>query len=278
METPLWFDVSLAQWSLHRAFEAGSIDPLDFARTAREDYGIEGVEYVSKFYATNVKTAKYVQQMKQRAADHEVRSLLIMIDNEGNLGDADPAARAKTIDNHKVWVDAAHELGCHSIRVNAAGEGSREKVAAAATEGLYRLSEYAAQASLNVIVENHGGYSSDGKWLSSVIAAVKLKNCGTLPDFGNFCIEKSADRCVEEYDRYQGVHELMPYAKAVSAKTYDFDDNGLETEIDYKKMLGIVKEAGYSQWVGIEYEGEKMSEPEGIRATLALLNSEGKKV
>ncbi len=216
--------------------------------------------------------------MKQRAEDNGVRSLLIMIDREGNLGAPDDAERSTAVENHYKWIDAAKYLGCHSIRVNAAGQGSREEVAAAAADGLARLSEYGQQAGLNVIVENHGGYSSDGKWLADVIAATGMDNCGTLPDFGNFCLERSSDGCAKEYDRYKGVREMMPYAKAVSAKTYDFADDGTELHTDYVRMLKIIKEAGYRGWMGIEYEGDSMTPEAGIRATIELLRRAGSMV
>jgi sugar phosphate isomerase/epimerase len=274
----LWFDISLAQWSLNKAFFGGELDNLEFARVAREDYGLGGIEYVNSFFIDQAKNTDYLAQMKQRASDHDVKSLLIMIDREGNLGATDAAQRKQAVENHHKWVDAAQYLGCHSIRVNAAGQGSREEVARAATEGLAALSEYARQADLNVIVENHGGYSSDGGWLAGVIAAVDMDNCGTLPDFGNFCMERTPDGCANEYDRYKGVREMMPYAKAVSAKTHDFDDQGREVHTDYEQMLSIVKEAGFRGWIGIEYEGRDMSPEAGIRATIDLLRSAGSRV
>lgn len=277
-ETPLWFDISLAQWSLNKALFAGEMDNLDFAQKAREDFGIGGIEYVNQFFKDKATDMDYLKQMKQRAMDHDVQSVLIMIDREGNLGDSDPKKRMEAVMNHHKWVDAAKFLGCHSIRVNAAGEGSREEVAKAATEGLAKLSEYAQTAGLNVIVENHGGWSSDGSWLSGVIAATGMDNCGTLPDFGNFCIERSPDGCKTEYDRYQGVKELMPYAKAVSAKSHDFGPDGRETHSDYTKILKTVKAAGYTGWIGIEYEGSSLSADEGIRKTKALLEMAGREV
>jgi sugar phosphate isomerase/epimerase len=274
----LWFDISLAQWSLNKALFRGEMDNLDFARVTRETYGLGGVEYVNQFFPDKAKDTAYLAQMKQRAEDNGVRSLLIMIDREGNLGATDPAERMRAVENHYKWIDAADYLGCHSIRVNAAGNGSREEVARAATEGLTQLSEYGQQAGLNVIVENHGGYSSDGGWLAGVIAATGMDNCGTLPDFGNFCIERSPDGCANEYDRYKGVREMMPYAKAVSAKTMAFDDQGHAVETDYDRMLAIVKEAGYRGWMGIEYEGHDLSPEAGIRATIELLRTAGKRV
>lgn len=278
-EGDLWFDISLAQWSLNKAFFGGELDNLDFARVARETYGLEGIEYVSQFFKDKAKDQAYLAQMKQRAEDQGVRTLLIMIDREGNLGAPDQSERMQAVENHYKWVDAANYLGCHSIRVNAAGQGSREEVAAAATEGLARLSEYGQQAGLNIIVENHGSYSSDGKWLADVIAATGMDNCGTLPDFGNFCMERTADGCANEYDRYRGVEEMMPYAKAVSAKTHDFSEDGTEEiHTDYTRMLKIVKDAGYRGWVGIEYEGSSLTPEAGIRATIDLLRRAGSAV
>ncbi|WP_020566922.1 sugar phosphate isomerase/epimerase family protein [Neolewinella persica] len=273
--TPLWFDISLAQWSLHRTLRAGDMDNLDFAKTAKMDFGISGVEYVNQFFKDKATNMDYLKQMNQRADDHGVTSVLIMCDGEGQLGDTDTKGRMKAVENHHKWVDAAKFLGCHSIRVNAAGKGTAEEVAAAATEGLGKLSEYAKTVGINVIVENHGGYSSNGKWLSGVIAATGMDNCGTLPDFGNFCIERSPDGCKEMYDRYQGVAELMPFAKAVSAKSHNFDADGWETESDYKRILKTVKDAGYTGWIGVEYEGSDLSEAEGIRKTVELLKMAG---
>jgi sugar phosphate isomerase/epimerase len=276
--TDLWFDISLAQWSLHKTFFAGELDNLDFAKTARENYDIGGIEYVNQFFKDKAKDTSYLGQMKQRAADHGVESVLIMVDGEGYLGDLDAAARKKAVENHYKWVDAAQFLGCHSIRVNAAGTGTAEEVAKAATEGLATLAAYGKQAGLNVIVENHGGYSSDGSWLAGVIAGTGMDNCGTLPDFGNFCIERSEDGCANMYDRYQGIAELMPFAKAVSAKSNNFKADGYERDSDYLRILKIVKDAGYTGWIGIEYEGSALSEDEGIKATKKLLEMAGRAV
>lgn len=274
MSSDLFFEISLAQWSLHRTFRKGDLDNLDFAKTAK-GFGINAIEYVNQFFKDKAKDNAYLTQMMERANDEGVKSLLIMVDGEGNLGGTDDAERTTAVENHYKWVDAAKFLGCHSIRVNAAGRGTREEVAAAAVDGLGRVSAYGAQAGINVIVENHGGYSSDGQWLSQVISQVGMDNCGTLPDFGNFCIERGEDGCANEYDRYKGVTELMPFAKAVSAKSHDFDDAGNEIHTDYKKMMQIVKNAGYSGFVGVEYEGSELSEMDGIKATAELLKKVG---
>jgi sugar phosphate isomerase/epimerase len=198
-----------------------------------------------------------------------------MIDGEGGLGELDAAVRNKAVENHYKWVEAAKYLGCKTIRVNAFGKGSNDEIAKAAVEGLGKLGEFASKTGINVIVENHGGSSSNGQWLSGVMKQVNMKNVGTLPDFGNFCITRKADGCAESYDRYQGTKELMPFAKGVSAKTYDFDEKGNCIETDYTKILKIVKDAGFKGIAGIEYEGSKLSEREGIKATKALLERVG---
>jgi sugar phosphate isomerase/epimerase len=260
---PALFRISLAEWSLHKTIFAGKLDNLDFPRAAREQFGIDAVEYVNQFFKDKAKDADYLADLAARAADEGVTSLLIMCDGLGNLGDPDDKARTKAIENHHPWVEAAKRLGCHSIRVNAASKGTFEEQQKLAADGLARLAEFAAQMDLNVIVENHGGLSSNGRWLAGVIEQVGRPNCGTLPDFGNF----------GDYDRYQGVTELMPFAKGVSAKSNRFDADGNEVRTDYRRMLKIVTAAGYRGWVGVEYEGGELPEAEGIKATKRLLET-----
>lgn len=260
------YKISLAEWSLHRSLFGRKVDHLDFAKMAREDFGIDAVEYVNQFFRAQVKDQAYLQDMKQRAADHGVKSLLIMIDGEGALGDPDDKKRKTAVENHYKWIDAAKVLGCHSIRVNAQSRGEPDEQMKLAADGLRQLSEFAASHELNVLVENHGGLSSNGQWLAGVMKLVGLPNCGTLPDFGNFRVADG-----QMYDRYQGVDELMPFAKAVSAKSHDFDEEGNEIHTDYRKMMKIVLDHGYHGYVGIEYEGSKAPEPEGIKLTKALL-------
>jgi len=260
------FRISLAQWSLHRTISSGKLDNLGFAQAAKRDYAIEAVEYVSQFFKDKARDQNYLREMKKRAADAGVRNLLIMIDGEGRLGDPDAKKRSQAIENHRRWIEAAGFLGCHSIRVNAASSGSYDEQQKLAVDGLRRLADVAFEQGMNVIVENHGGLSSNGKWLAGVIKQVNRRNCGTLPDFGNFNLGGG-----KLYDRYKGVAELMPYALAVSAKSHDFDEQGNEIHTDYRRMMRIVLDAGYRGHVGIEYEGGKLSEPEGIRATKRLL-------
>lgn len=264
-EKPL-YEISLAGWSLHREIFAKKLDHLDFAKTAKEAFGIHAVEYVNQFWKDKAKDAAYIAELKKRADDLGVKSLLIMIDGEGALGDADEAKRKTAVENHYKWVEAAKALGCHSIRVNASSSGTYDEQVERAADGLRKLSEFGDTHGINVIVENHGGLSSNGEWLAATIRKANHPRCGTLPDFGNFRVKDN-----DWYDRYKGVTELMPFAKAVSAKSHDFDAAGNETKTDYKKMMKIVVDAGYHGFVGIEYEGSVLSEHDGIIATKKLL-------
>jgi sugar phosphate isomerase/epimerase len=301
-EAELLFKISLAQWSLHKSYFGGSpgdtvgwdafgqmlysdyrsllagdIDPLDFPVLARQDFGIDGVELVNTFYFDRAQDRDYLGELKNRADGEGVSILLIMCDALGDLGDPDDARRTQTVENHYPWVEAAALLGCHSIRVNAASDASLsdDEQQRLAADGLRRLCEFGDQHNMNVIVENHGGISSDGRWLAGLMDRVDHPRVGTLPDFGNFYLTQPALDINEHpeawYDRYQGVAELMPYAKAVSAKAQTFDAAGDCLETDYRRMMKIVLDAGYRGYVGIEYEGAVMSEPDGIRATKALL-------
>lgn len=286
------FQISLAQWSLHNSFFGelpsdwswfgrmlqespdsllrGELDPMDFPQIAA-DYGVNSIELVNTFYYGKANDMDYWARFKEKCEEAGVSVGLIMCDALGNLGAADDEARMQTVENHYAWVDIADYLGAHSIRVNAAGQGTPEEVAANAADGLKKLAEYAAEKDINILVENHGGYSSDGSWLAGVMEAVDMENVGTLPDFGNFCIERGPDGCANEYDRYQGMKELMPYAKGVSAKSHEFDEDGNEENTDFLRMMKIVKDSGFKGYVGIEYEGSELSEDEGIKATKALL-------
>lgn len=255
------FRISLAEWSLHRALYAKEMDNLDFAKTAKEVYGIEAIEYVNSFFKDKAEDKAYLDELNKRAEGHGVKQLLIMIDGEGWLGDPDDGKRKLTVENHKKWVEAAAHLGCHSIRVNARSKGSDEEQMKLCADGARKLTEFAGGHGINVIVENHGGLSSNGEWLAGLMKRVDMPRFGTLPDFGNF----------GDYDRYKGVEEMMPFAKAVSAKSHDFDEKGDEKHTDYFRMMKIVLDAGYRGYVGVEYEGKVLSEKEGILATKRLL-------
>lgn len=275
--------ISLAQWSLHHTIQSGTMDRLDFAKKAGQ-LGFEAVEYVSRFYTQEAKSAQsfaqIVKEMNQRSNDAGIKNLLIMVDGEGSLASDIARERMEAIHSHVKWLEAAVELGCHSIRVNLTGgdETKQEKWIDASTSSLIALSDLAKAYNLNVIVENHGGISSNGGVLARVMKNVNLPNVGTLPDLGNFCIRRQdglkwPSPCVEAYDRYQGVTEMMPWAKGVSAKTYDFNEHGYETTIDYTKMIAIIKNSGYNGYIGVEYEGQRLSEEEGIIKTKIMLEN-----
>lgn len=260
------FKISLAEWSFHRQLYAKTLDHLDFPKVAKETFGIDAVEYVNSFFKDKAQDSKYLAALKKRCGDLGVTSVLIMCDGEGAIGDADPAKQTQAVDNHKKWIEAAKFLGCHSIRVNAQSSGSYEEQQQRAASGLHRLCEFGDTHGINVIVENHGGLSSNGEWLAGVMSLTAHPRVGTLPDFGNFKVSDT-----EEYDRYKGVALMMPYAKAVSAKSHGFDADGNESGIDYRRMLAIVLKAGYHGRLGIEYEGDGLSEDDGVRATKKLL-------
>lgn len=268
------FKISVAEYSLHRMIAEKKLDPRDFGPFCKEKFDVDAVEYWMGPFNDKAKDLAYMDEMHKKSVDAGVKELLIMVDipgGKGNLGHPDTAKRTEAVEAHFEWVEAAKRMGCHSIRVNARSEGSPEEQAKLASDGLRQLCEFAAPHEINVIVENHGGLSSDGKWLTKVIRRVYRPNCGTLPDFGNFRIGKNEDGTDNWYDRYQGVAELMPFAKAVSAKSHEFDEDGNETKSDYLKLMKIVVDAGYQGYVGIEWEGGKPDEVEGVLLTKRLL-------
>jgi L-ribulose-5-phosphate 3-epimerase len=264
------FDISLAEWSFNKSLFGKKMTNLDFPVVAKKDFGISAVEYVNQFFKDKARDDKYLTWLKKRCEDNGVKSVLIMCDGEGNLGDPDEKKRKQAVENHHKWVEAARALGCHSIRVNAYSQGSYEEQIKLAADGLRKLCEYGDKHDINVIVENHGGNSSNGAWLVAVMKKVDHKRVGTLPDFGNFNLGGG-----KQYDRYKGVKEMMPYARGVSAKSHSFDDKGNEKQTDYRKMMAIVLDAGYRGYVGIEFEGAKKPQEEapGIKATKKLLET-----
>lgn len=290
VEMEPFFKLSLGQWSINQMIRTGGVDPYTFAEKAKS-WGFTGLEYVNQLYRNTLEPAGYSPEAMQEFVDkcnseakkHGMQNVLIMIDGMGNLSTSDEAERIAAVENHYKWVDAAAAMGCHAIRVNLAGSEIQEEWIPNSVDGLTRLCTYAAEKSINVIVENHGGLSSNGALLAEVMTQVNMANCGTLPDFGNFCIRRNdpmdyGSGCAESYDIYQGVTEMMPFAKAVSAKAHDFDADGNETHIDYTRMLQIVKDAGYTGFIGVEYEGSQLSEADGILATRELMLKAAKEV
>jgi sugar phosphate isomerase/epimerase len=267
--------ISLAQWSLHRSINDGILDPVDFASIAKERYKIDAVEYVNQFYLESAKDEIFWSRMKERSSQAGIKNLVIMVDDEGDLGTADKKKRMQAVENHYKWVHAAKIMGCHSVRVNAFGDPDRDIYRAAIMDGMSRLAEYAAKSNLNIIIENHGLFSSDAALIAGIIKEVNMPNFGALPDFGNWCLSAkwgtTQGECDKVYDRYRGVSELLPYAKAVSAKSYNFNEKGEDTTIDYYKMMKIVKNSDYNGYIGIEYEGMEKGEYEGILITKNLM-------
>jgi len=272
-----FFEISLAEWSLHNSIFANRISNLEFPVIARKEFDIGTVEYVNQFFKDKARDRSYLQELLHRCNDHGIRNHLIMCDDEGPLADPDDQKRLIAVENHYKWVEAAKFLSCSSIRVNTFGEGTAQDVQQAAIDGISRLAEFADQEAINILVENHGGYTSDGKWLVDLIEGVNKENVGSLPDFGNFCMKRENDashygKCLEEYDRYLGVTELMPFAKGVSAKSMRFDADGNCIETDYYRMLKIVRDSGFHGYIGIEYSSTNANdEAEGIRKTKTLI-------
>ena len=263
------FKISVAEWSINRSLFSKKMEHLDFPLMARK-HGIDAIEYVNQFFMNKAQDKAYLREMKSRADSEGVRSVLIMCDGEGQLGSADEQARIQAVENHKKWVEAAKYLGCHSIRVNGYStiEWSKSKASfnesqKLVADGLRRLCEFADRFDLHVIIENHGGYSSNAKWLTGVMEKAGHKRAGTLPDFGNFRIHQSKSGKIVSYDAYKGVKELMPYAKGVSVKTTVWDGKGNQSPLEYEKMMKIVLDAGYHGYCGIEH-GEAGREWESI--------------
>jgi sugar phosphate isomerase/epimerase len=285
-----FFKMSLAQWSFNKSFRSGGVSPYEFARLASE-LGFEGLEYVNQLYPDvmdsedkSAAIAAFVEKNNVLAAQYKLQNVLIMIDSEGDLASSDENTRSEAIANHKLWIDAANQMGCSAVRLNLFGESDPEKWVANSILSLTDLAYYAADKNINVIVENHGRLSSNVPVLMKVINGTGKSNCGTLPDFGNFCIAEEGygslfdGSCKEFYDPYKGVSEMIVKAFGVSAKSYDFDEEGNETTLDYNRLIKIVKDAGYKGFVGVEYEGSRLSEEEGIIATKTLLEKIGAKL
>ena len=270
------FKISLAEWSLHKDLFSGKITNLDFPVIAKMKYDIDAVEYVNQFFKDKAKDISYLNQLKQRCTDNGVTSVLIMVDQEGLLGDKDNTQREQAVENHYKWVEASKHIGGHAIRVNLHGDSNAQEWHEASVKSLRKLTEFAAGMDMTILAENHGTWSSNAGMLAKVIQEVNHKNCRTMVDFANFCVRREKgdlweSPCVDWYDKYKGVEELLPYAKGVSAKTFDFNEAGEESKSDFTRMLSLVKASPYRGYIGIEYEGDRLSEDEGIKASKKLL-------
>lgn len=257
------FQISLNELSLQRAILWGQLDHLDLARAARTQFDIGAVEYLSRFFQQHAKDEKYLMEMNKRAADQNVRQLLIVVDDEGRLGDPNPELRKSAVANHHKWIDAAKALGCHSIKVDTASEGTPDERLGRVAEAVRALCEYAEQQHINVLVGCGEGEAAGAAWLSRVIGQVNHPACGALPTFAGLAASKSNE----------DVAKLIPLAKAISATAHDFNAEGKETAIDFFRIVPVVLAGGYQGYVGIAYQGERLDELEGIRATKALLEA-----
>ncbi|GAA4268464.1 hypothetical protein GCM10022257_05650 [Hyunsoonleella aestuarii] len=272
------FKISLAQWSLHREIETGKIDPFDFPKVAKE-LGFDAVEWVDQLFEKEIDSMGFqtvIEKWKEESEKHNVKNVLIMVDRAGDLSHSNLEVRNEAVEQHKKYVDAAAYLGCHAIRVNTFGTFDPDEWVKTTYDGLKKLSQYAATKNISVLPENHGWYSSDPRLLIPVLDSINMTNCGTLADFGNWCIRRTQDEnwgdCAEEYpDKYEGFERLMTKALAVSAKAYEFDENGNETTLDFNRFLRLVADAGYKDYVSVEYENETLDERKGILATKQLL-------
>jgi sugar phosphate isomerase/epimerase len=273
------FKISLAEWSLHESLFSKKISNLDFPKIAKNKYGVDGVEYVTQFFQNKANDRNYLNELLKISKSEGVNNVLIMVDEEGNLASSDQKERERAVENHYKWVDAAKTLECHSVRVNLHGECKNDyEWMVSSIESMNVLAEYGKQIDINVIVENHGQHSSKGNLLAKVMKEVNNPYCGTLPDLGNFCVQRRdgdlwVSPCIEEYDKYKGVEEMLPYAKGISAKTFAFDTNGNEASIDYSRMFELINKSNYSGYIGIEYEGGSVSEDDGIKLTKTLIKN-----
>ena len=258
-----WFEISVAQWSFQRQFYSGEMKTENFPQYAADKLGIYGIDFLSDFMLNIYRNPSVLKNIKIRSDDLGVKNVMIMCHKEGRIGNKDSVTREKVIDTHKHWVEAAHHLGCKSIRVNARSGGSRQEQLDLVTDSLSRLSLFAKDFDVNIIVENLWGsdYSHKATFIADVMRAVNMPNCGTLPDLNNFRYD----------DPYKSTEIIMPWAKAVSAKSLDFDPQGREKYIDYQRMMRIVYASGFRGHIGIEWEGCKKAPLEGVLLTKALL-------
>lgn len=237
--------ISLATWSIVRSHRAGVWKLPDVARICREDFGIDGIEYVTGFFDSV--NYGYLQSLNRQAEEHGVENVLIMVDGEGPMVAEEKSERMQAAINHRKWVDIAGYLGCHAIRCNAFGGGPTydedpDSIQRAA-ESFSALVEYAREFEINIIIENHGGLSSDPRWLPDLCQAMDSNHFGLLPDYGNYNLD--------EVNVYEAIDQAMPYAKGVSVKA-GWQPDGSHPQYDVERLLGISLESGYSGYWGIE--------------------------
>jgi sugar phosphate isomerase/epimerase len=267
----------LAQWTFNKDLFAGKMTTIDFVNKAAE-MGFDGVEFVSQFIKDKVNDDAYLAELKLASETAGIKNTMISVDvSEAKLGSSDPDERDIATAKHKEWIVAASKLNCPTIRVNAHGDGSADEMMSAMFNSVKELANFGKSYNVGVTIENHGQYSSDGKWLSQLIGKLVPYGVGSVADFDNWCIEREGGKlwgtpCIKEYDRYLGMKELLPTARSVSVKAFDFDEQGNAIKTDFKRMFQLIKEAQYDEYLAIEFEGHDMDPIEGIRKTLELVD------
>ncbi len=270
-------EIGLSTWSLHRHMgpikrqvvtDTGEkhewteeypedVSLLDFAGFARKEYGLTHLELIQMSFPST--EASYLKKLRSavEAAEAVIENVPIDV---GDICELAPERRAEHVRNIKSWMDVAAAIGSRAVRVNTGPSREGSDALALAVESCKRLAEHADKLGLNVLIENHGGISSDPQLLKQLIESVSTERMGACPDFGGF----------DEAIRYDGLQKIMPLAKLVHAKSYAFDEHGEETAIDYARCMQIVKNSGFSGVLSIEYEGDGNAS-EGIKKTKELI-------
>ena len=290
--------ISLQCFSFASEFYTGKFDLSNFSKIIRETYNLDGAEYWSIPFMGKEKNSSFLSELKQKSNDYGVKNTIILVDlldmetmKQGNsLASVNKKERNQAVEDHKPWIDAAKSIGCDSIRINLWSDASKDEVMKVSIESISKLLEYCSDKNISIVIENHGGYTGDAKWLVNLIKKINNKNLGTLPDFGtlNFCVKRDvsdseifSSKCLNQYDKYLGVKELLPYAKGISAKSTQFDLKGNETDTNFKKMIRLIKKSNFEGYMSIEYEGairdtfsqqnNHLSTHDGILATKKLI-------
>lgn len=234
-------DISLAQWALVDEIRAGKWKNLDFPKISREDFGLNGIEFVNTLF--EVPTNSYLNQLRKNADDHGVSMVLIMVDAEGDGCEPTAALRKQFDINHRKWIDIAHYLGCHAIRTNCRGPKDVDKKEALkwAAESYNMLLEYSQQAKISVVIENHGGVSNDPDWMVELMQEVNNLYFGTYPDWR---------RPSDDFDNLDYLKKMLPWAGGMSYRNQP-------TEELTAKMISLCKDSGYKGWYGIESSGRE---------------------